>query len=56
MRGNDERQMGVFSYVSPEQRVPQDHPSRFVQWLYGLIAIRKSRPSESSQGFVLAVG
>jgi len=28
MRGEDEQQLGVFSYVSPEQRVPQDHPLR----------------------------
>jgi transposase len=28
MRGDDEQQMGVFSYVSPEQRVPQEHPLR----------------------------
>ncbi|MGH9482743.1 MAG: IS5 family transposase, partial [Terriglobales bacterium] len=28
MRGNDEQQAGMFSYVSPEQRVPQDHPLR----------------------------
>src|SRR5436305_2198847 len=28
MRGKDEQQLGVFSYVSPEQRVPQDHPLR----------------------------
>jgi len=28
MRGNDEQQLDVFSYVSPEQRVPQDHPLR----------------------------
>jgi Transposase domain (DUF772)/Transposase DDE domain len=28
MRGKDEQQLDVFSYVSPEQRVPQDHPSR----------------------------
>ena len=28
MRGDDEQQLGVFSYVSPEQRVPQDHPLR----------------------------
>jgi hypothetical protein len=25
MRGKDEQQLDVFSYVSPEQRVPQDH-------------------------------
>src|SRR5271167_1674215 len=28
MRGDDKQQMDVFSYVSPEQRVPQDHPLR----------------------------
>src|SRR6266436_3738305 len=28
MRGKDEQQLNVFSYVSPEQRVPQDHPLR----------------------------
>ena len=28
MRGNDQQQTHVFSYVSPEQRVPKDHPLR----------------------------
>jgi transposase len=28
MRGEDEKQEAMFSYVSPEQRVPQDHPLR----------------------------
>src|SRR6185295_9154740 len=28
MRGGDERTEGMFSYVRPEQRVPQDHPLR----------------------------
>ena len=31
MRGDDEQQLGVFSYVSPEQRIPQDHPLRRVR-------------------------
>src|SRR6266700_2306973 len=31
MRGNDEQQLDVFSYVSPEQRVPQDHPLRVLR-------------------------
>src|ERR1700747_657050 len=26
MRGKDEQQLDVFSYISPEQRVPQVHP------------------------------
>ena len=28
MRGDDQQQFGVFSYVSLEERVPQDHPLR----------------------------
>jgi transposase len=28
MRGNDQQQGHVFSYLSPEQRVRQDHPLR----------------------------
>jgi hypothetical protein len=28
MRRKDEQQLVVFSYISPEQRVPQDHPLR----------------------------
>jgi transposase len=28
MRGNDQQQNHEFSYVSPEQRVPKDHPLR----------------------------
>jgi hypothetical protein len=28
MRGKDEQQLDVFSYISPEQRVPQDQRGR----------------------------
>src|SRR3954451_17847293 len=31
MRGEDEREQGVFSYVSLEQRVPAEHPLRPVR-------------------------
>ena len=31
MRGEDSKQEAMFSYVSPEQRVPQDHPLRPVR-------------------------
>ena len=33
MRGSDEKQDGMFSYVSPEQRVPAEHPLRKVRAL-----------------------
>jgi transposase len=28
MRGDDDQQEGMFSYISPEKRVPADHPLR----------------------------
>lgn len=31
MRGEDRKQSGMFSYISPEQRVPQDHPLRAIR-------------------------
>ena len=31
MRGDDQKQGQVFSYVSTEERVPQDHPLRAVR-------------------------
>lgn len=31
MRGNDQQQTAVFSYITPEQRVPQDHPLRAIR-------------------------
>lgn len=31
MRGQDDQQLGVFSYVSPEQRIPHDHPIRLLR-------------------------
>src|SRR5713226_4589982 len=31
MRGDDQQQAGMYSYLSPEQRVPQDHPLRAIR-------------------------
>src|SRR5712671_3758920 len=31
MRGQDEQQLGVFSYLNPEQRIPLDHPLRQIR-------------------------
>ena len=31
MRGHDEHQEGMFSYISPEKRVPADHPLRRIR-------------------------
>jgi transposase len=33
MRGDDRQQQAMFSYLSPEQRVPQDHPLRIIRTL-----------------------
>ena len=43
MRGKDEQQLDVFSYVSPEQRVPQDHPLRPLRVMTDE-ALRELRP------------
>jgi hypothetical protein len=31
MRGEDQKQEAMFSYVSPEKRVPEDHPLRGIR-------------------------
>src|SRR5262245_9783531 len=31
MRGKDEKQAAIFGYVSPEQRIPADHPLRTIR-------------------------
>jgi transposase len=31
MRGDDEQQGGMFSYVTPEARIPKDHPLRAIR-------------------------
>ena len=33
MRGKDRKQAGIFSYVFPQRRVPQDHPLRAIREL-----------------------
>jgi transposase len=43
MRGDDEQQLGVFSYISPEQRVPQEHPLRPIRTMADE-ALRELRP------------
>ena len=31
MRGDDPQQAAIFSYLSPEERVPQEHPLRAIR-------------------------
>ncbi len=31
MRGDDRQQVALFSYISPEERVPLDHPLRTIR-------------------------
>src|SRR6202140_2111397 len=47
MRGKDEQQLDVFSYISPEQRVPQDHPLRSLRALTDE-ALQQLRPRFNS--------
>jgi hypothetical protein len=42
MRGIDDQQVDMFSYLSPEQRVRKDHPLRVVRAMTDLILDRMS--------------
>jgi hypothetical protein len=51
MRGDDNLQEGIFSYISPEKRVPADHPLRPIritslERLTPIFDWRKSRTEE----------
>src|SRR3989475_4164236 len=37
MRGDDQQQAGIFSYVGPEARVPKDHPLRAIRELVDVV-------------------
>jgi hypothetical protein len=37
MRGTDEQQEGMFSYISTEKRVPKDHPLRAIRTMVDVI-------------------
>ena len=37
MRGGDQQQGGMWSYISPEQRVPQDHPLRPIREMVNVV-------------------
>jgi transposase len=37
MRGDDPEQAGMFSYISPEERIPPDHPLRAIRVLVDMV-------------------
>lgn len=56
MRGNDEQQAAIFSYIGLEQRVPKEHPLRAIRQMmdralgdldgeFELLYARRGRPS-----------
>jgi transposase len=44
MRGGDGQQAGMFSYVSPERRIPSDHPLRPVREMTDTVLRQLSPP------------
>src|SRR5438309_10334206 len=42
MRGDDLQEAGMFSYLSPEQRVPQDHPLRAIRKIADAVFVQLS--------------
>ena len=66
MRGNDEQQATVFSYISAEQRIPQTHPLRAIREMSELalreldlhfeaLYARRGRPSIAPEKLVRAL-
>src|SRR5262245_51103305 len=47
MRGDDQQTSHLFSYLSPEQRVPADHPLRAIRAMTDAALLRLSRRFES---------
>ena len=47
MRGNDQKQVGIFSYVSLEERVPQEHPLRRIRSLVDQVFQAMNREFEA---------
>ena len=43
MRGTDQQQSHIFSYLSPEKRVPQDHPLRAIRTMVDQVLAQLSR-------------
>ena len=66
MRGDDEQQVPVFSYVMPEQRIPQDHPLRAIRGMvdralreqdlhFQALYARRGRPSIAPERLLRAL-
>src|ERR1700691_4960208 len=66
MRGDDEQQLDVFSYVSPEQRIPQEHPLRPIRAMadgalrelqrkFGKLYAKTGRPSIAPEKLLRAL-
>src|ERR1700688_2127035 len=66
MRGDDEQQLDVFSYVSPEQRIPREHPLRPIRAMadgalrelqrkFGKLYAKTGRPSIAPEKLLRAL-
>jgi transposase len=66
MRGDDQQQLAVFSYVSPEERIPKDHPLRPVRAMaddalrelqchFGKLYAKTGRPSIAPEKLLRAL-
>jgi transposase len=66
MRGDDEQQLDVFSYVSPEQLIPQEHPLRPIRAMadgalrelqrkFGKLYAKTGRPSIAPEKLLRAL-
>ena len=54
MRGDDEQSGHLFSYLSPEQRVPVDHPLRAIRTMTDDALHRPYIPSSERRPFAVS--
>jgi len=56
MRGDHREPDSIFSYVSPEQRIPKDHPLRAIRALVDAVLIDMSRDTHNGNERLGGVG
>lgn len=53
MRGNDQQQNHIFSYLSPEARVRKDHPLRAIRSMVDEVFTQLSRRFDTMLGHLI---
>ena len=55
VRGDDQQQGAMFSYMSPEQRVPRDHPLQAIRAITDPVLQEKWQPGSRSSSLMASL-